>query len=47
VVEGLANFPQMVDLKENIENEVHNAKEEYLKMDSHIKLYITEMEQSL
>jgi kinetochore protein Nuf2 len=37
----------MTDLKENIENEVHNAKEEYLKMDAHIKLYITEMEQSL
>jgi kinetochore protein Nuf2 len=46
-IEVLANIPQMVDLKENIENEVHSAKEEYLKMDSHIKLYITEMEQSL
>lgn len=35
----------MMDLKENIENEVQSAKEEYLKMESHIKLYITEMEQ--
>jgi kinetochore protein Nuf2 len=46
-IKTLANTSQMADLKENIENEVHNAKEEYLKMDSHIKLYITEMEQSL
>ena len=38
---------QMVDLKENIENEVQSAREEYMKMESHIKLYITEMEQSL
>jgi kinetochore protein Nuf2 len=38
---------QMVDLKENIENEIHNAHDEFLKMDSHIKLYITEMEQSI
>jgi kinetochore protein Nuf2 len=38
---------QMVDLKENIENEVHNAHDEFLKMDSHIKLYIKEMEQSI
>ncbi|PSS16617.1 hypothetical protein M430DRAFT_104006 [Amorphotheca resinae ATCC 22711] len=38
---------KMGDLKENIENEIHNAKEEFLKMDSHIKLYITEMEQSM
>lgn len=38
---------QMADLKENIENEVHSAHDEYLKMESHIKLYITEMEQSL
>lgn len=37
----------MVDLKENIENEIHNAHDEFLKMDSHIKLYITEMEQSI
>jgi len=38
---------QMVDLKENIENEIHSAHDEFLKMDSHIKLYITEMEQSI
>ncbi|KAL5352132.1 kinetochore-associated Ndc80 complex subunit nuf2 [Pseudogymnoascus australis] len=38
---------KMVDLKENIENEIHTAHDEFLKMDSHIKLYITEMEQSL
>ncbi len=37
----------MADLKENIENEVHSAHAEYLKMESHIKLYITEMDQSL
>ncbi|KAI9821755.1 MAG: kinetochore-associated Ndc80 complex subunit nuf2 [Pycnora praestabilis] len=37
---------QMADLKENIENEIHSAHDEFLKMDSHIKLYITEMEQS-
>lgn len=37
----------MQDLKENIENEIHSAKDEYLKMDSHIKLYINEMEQSI
>lgn len=38
---------KMLDLKENIENEVHNAYDEYLKMESHIKLYITEMEQTM
>ncbi|CAG8982531.1 hypothetical protein HYALB_00002313 [Hymenoscyphus albidus] len=38
---------KMADLKENIENEVHSAHDEFMKMDSHIKLYITEMEQSL
>ncbi|KAL9029689.1 MAG: hypothetical protein Q9196_002097 [Gyalolechia fulgens] len=38
---------KMADLKENIENEIHAAHDEYLKMDSHIKLYITEMEQSM
>ncbi|KAF2396678.1 kinetochore protein nuf2 [Trichodelitschia bisporula] len=38
---------KMADLKENIENEVHAAREEYLKMESHIKLYIHEMEQSI
>lgn len=35
----------MADLKENIENEVHNAYDEYMKLESHIRLYITEMEQ--
>ncbi|KAL9111075.1 MAG: hypothetical protein Q9227_004508 [Pyrenula ochraceoflavens] len=38
---------KMADLKENIENEVHSAHEEYLKLESHIKLYITEMEQCI
>ncbi|CAI4210920.1 unnamed protein product [Parascedosporium putredinis] len=38
---------KMLDLKENIENEVHSAYDEYLKMEAHIKLYITEMEQAL
>ncbi|KAI1095033.1 Nuf2 family protein [Rostrohypoxylon terebratum] len=37
---------KMQDLKQNIENEVHAAYDEYLKMESHIKLYITEMEQA-
>lgn len=37
----------MLDLKENIENEVHSAYDEYLKMESHIKLYIKEMEQAI
>ena len=31
----------------HIENEVHTAHEEYLKLESHIKLYITEMEQCI
>lgn len=38
---------QMLDLKENIENEVHATYDEYLKMEAHIKLYITEMEQAI
>lgn len=38
---------KMLDLKENIENEVRNAHDEYLKMESHIKLYITEMDQAI
>lgn len=37
----------MLDLKENIENEVHSAHDEYLKLEAHIKLYISEMEQTL
>ncbi|EHL01542.1 putative kinetochore protein nuf-2 [Glarea lozoyensis 74030] len=35
---------KMADLKENIENEVHSAQDEFMKMDSHIRLYMTEME---
>lgn len=38
---------KMADLKENIENEVHSAHDQYLKLESHIKLYITEMEKCL
>lgn len=38
---------QMLDLKENIENEIHAAYDEYLKLESHVKLYITEMEQAI
>ncbi|WYZ45834.1 hypothetical protein EsH8_IX_000059 [Colletotrichum jinshuiense] len=38
---------KMLDLKENIDNEIHSAYDEFLKMESHIKLYITEMEQAL
>ncbi len=37
----------MTDLKENLENEIQSAHDEYLKMDSHIRLYIKEMEQSI
>jgi len=37
----------MTDMKENIEREVQSAREEYMKMESHIRLYITEMEQSM
>lgn len=44
---SMTNMVQMADLKDNIENEVHTAHEEYLKLESHIKLYITEMEQSI
>ena len=38
---------KMADLKDKIESEVQSARDEYLKMESHIKLYVTEMEQSL
>ncbi|EGX95374.1 kinetochore protein nuf2 [Cordyceps militaris CM01] len=38
---------EMLDLKEAIEKEVHAAHDEYLKMESHIKLYMTEMEQAI
>ena len=37
----------MADLKENIEGEVQRAHDEYLKLESHVKLYITEMEKAL
>ncbi len=35
----------MADLKENIEAEIQAAHDEYLKMDAHINLYMTGMEQ--
>ena len=35
---------QMADLKENIEDEIHSAHDQYLKMDSHVKLYMNEIE---
>ncbi|MDI1486424.1 MAG: kinetochore-associated Ndc80 complex subunit nuf2 [Ramalina farinacea] len=38
---------KMADLKENIEDEIRSSHEEFLKIDSHIRLYITEMEQSI
>lgn len=38
---------KMADLKENVEQEIHAAHDEFLKLDSHIKLYVTEMEQCL
>ncbi|KAK0270312.1 kinetochore-associated Ndc80 complex subunit nuf2 [Friedmanniomyces endolithicus] len=38
---------KMADLKETIEREVQSAREEYMKMESHIRLYMTEMEQSI
>jgi kinetochore protein Nuf2 len=37
----------MADLKENIESEIQSAHDQYLKLESHIKLYMTEMEKSL
>ncbi|KAL2853268.1 Nuf2 family-domain-containing protein [Aspergillus pseudoustus] len=38
---------KMTDLKENIESEIQSAHDEYINMESHIKLYITEMEKCL
>lgn len=38
---------KMADLKENIESEIQSAHDEYLKLESHIKLYITDMEKCL
>ena len=37
----------MADLKENIANEVMAARDEYMKMEAHVRLYITEMEQAI
>lgn len=34
----------MADLKENIEGEIHSAHDQYLEMDSHVKLYMSEIE---
>lgn len=34
----------MADLKENIEAEIQAARDEYMKMEAHIQLYIREME---
>lgn len=38
---------KMDDLKASVEREIQSAHDEYLKLDAHIRLYITEMEQSL
>ncbi|KAJ5127766.1 hypothetical protein N7448_008545 [Penicillium atrosanguineum] len=38
---------KMVDLKENIESEIQSAHDQYLKLEAHIKLYITEVDKSL
>ncbi|KAI9928336.1 hypothetical protein ASPWEDRAFT_50447 [Aspergillus wentii DTO 134E9] len=38
---------KMADLKENIESEIQSAHDQYLKLESHIKLYTTEMEKCL
>ncbi|OJJ79531.1 kinetochore-associated Ndc80 complex subunit NUF2 [Aspergillus glaucus CBS 516.65] len=38
---------KMADLKENIESEIQGAHDQYLKLESHIKLYATEMEKCL
>ena len=38
---------KMVDLKESVEKEVQAAHDEFLKMDAHVRLYITEMEQCI
>ena len=37
----------MADLRDEIQAEVHRAQDEYLKMDAHIRDYITEMEQAM
>ena len=38
---------KMVDLKERIEAEIGAAREEYLCMEAHVRLYVTEMEGAL
>ncbi|KAL2760123.1 hypothetical protein ACRALDRAFT_1079027 [Sodiomyces alcalophilus JCM 7366] len=38
---------KMLDLKENIENEIQSSHDEYLKLEAHINLYMTEMEQHI
>lgn len=38
---------KMVDLKENIEAEIGAAREEFLCMEAHVRLYTTEMEAAL
>ena len=37
----------MVDMREAIEKEVHGAHDEYIKLEAQVKLYITEMEQTM
>lgn len=37
----------MMDLKENIESEIHSAYDAYLKLESHIGMYMNEMERSM
>ena len=34
----------MADLKENIEDEIQAAREQYLKMEAHVGLYMNEVE---
>ncbi|KAJ5150385.1 kinetochore-associated Ndc80 complex subunit nuf2 [Penicillium capsulatum] len=38
---------KMVNLRENIESEIQSAHDQYLKLEAHVKLYITEVEKSL
>ncbi|KAF2838930.1 kinetochore protein nuf2 [Patellaria atrata CBS 101060] len=38
---------KMAELRDALESEVAGAREEYAKMEAHIRLYITEMEQSV
>ena len=42
-----AKVCKMQDLKESDENEVHAAHDYYSKLESHIKVYFTEIEQSI